>query len=185
MQPLFRDPGEGDEREDGYSEPFGFLLGPMGVIERGDMADQYFRAANLIVGQIQQRNVADFEIAYPVLYLYRHAMELILKTILSKEVSHHRLDALADDFVNFAQDKYRERVPQWVTHRLKELAKIDPTSQALRYGEDKYQSKEKPTGIPAETYVRVLELHEEMNRLYRVLSHVLAVVRRDAGLGSL
>lgn len=179
MKPLFRDPDAGDQREDGYSEPFGFLLGPMGVIGRGDMADQYHRAANLIVGQIQERKVADFEIAYPVLFLYRHAMELMLKTILSSQANHHRLDALADDFVSFAKDKYGERVPQWITRRLKELAQIDPTSQAFRYGEDKYDPGKKPTAIPAETYVRVLELRDEMNRLYQVLRHVLVVVHGE------
>jgi len=179
MKPLFRDPDGTDERDDEYSEPFGFLLGPMGDIGRGDMADQYLRAANLIVDQIQKRQVADLDIAFPVLFLYRHAMELILKTILANQANHHRLDALADDFTRFAKEKYAEDVPQWITRRLKELARIDPTSQAFRYGEDKYHDSKTPTGIPAETYVRVLELHDEMNRLYRALRNVRVIVRRD------
>jgi len=184
MKPLFREPEAGDQRENGYSEPFGFLLGPIGVIGRGDMADQYFRAANLIINQILERQIADYEIAYPVLFLYRHAMELLLKTILANQANHHRLDALADDFTRFAKEKYAEDVPQWITRRLKELARIDPTSQAFRYGEDKYDDSKKPTGIPAETYVRVLELHDEMNRLYRMMRRVLVVVRGEIGTQS-
>ena len=82
MKPLFRDPGEGDEREDGFSQPHGFLLGPMGMIDRAEMADQYFRAANLLINRIDQQEVADYEVAYPVLFLYRHALELVMKCIL-------------------------------------------------------------------------------------------------------
>lgn len=176
MKPLFRDLDEGDEREDGYSEPFGFLLGPMGVMSRDEMADQYFQAANLIVEKIRSREIADYEVAFPVLYLYRHSMELLLKAILGSNANHHRLNALADDLVKFTRKRAGEDVPQWITGRLKELARIDPTSEAFRYGEDKYDSK-KRSGIPVETYVRVLELHVEMNRIYLALRRALLVVQ--------
>lgn len=178
MRPLFRDPGEGDEREDGYSEPHGFLLGPMGMIDRAEMADQYFRAANLLIENVDRQRVADYEVAFPVLFLYRHALELVIKCILGGG-SHHRLDTLAGDLVTFIRKQYGQAVPTWVTRRLQELAKIDPTSEAFRYGEDKYDGKTKErTGIPTETYVRVSELQDELNRLYRALRHALLVVQQ-------
>jgi hypothetical protein len=178
MKPLFRDPCEGDEREDGYSEPFGFLLGPMGVFSRDEMADQYFLAANVLVEQVQQRNVADYDIAYPVLFLFRHAMELMLKSLLGQSAPHHhRLNSIADDFAAFVHREHRQEVPRWIVERLHELARIDPTSEAFRYGEDKYQGTADRSGIPAETYVRVMELHDEMNRLYGALRRALLVMQ--------
>lgn len=175
MKPLFRDPGEGDEREDGFSQPHGFLLGPMGMIDRAEMADQYFRAANLLINRIDQQEVADYEVAYPVLFLYRHALELVMKCILGGG-SHHRLDALAGDLVTFVKKKHGQVVPAWITKRLHELAKIDPTSEAFRYGEDKYHGKGNGrTGIRPETYVRVSELRDELNSLYRALRRALII----------
>ncbi len=178
MSLLFRSPTEGDEREDAYSGPFGFLVGGLGAGERDHIAEQYFRAANLLVENIRQKNVADFEIAYPVLYLYRHAVEVLLKSLLGGHTSHHRLDALAGDLVKFAREKYDQQVPQWVTDRLHELARIDPTSQAFRYGEDKYPGKgDGRQPVPYETYVRVAELHDSMNRLFAALKGALDVER--------
>lgn len=180
MKPIFRDPDEGDEREDGYSEPFGFLLGPMGHFSSSDMSDEYFRAANLLVERIQDRRVADHEIAYPVLFLYRHAMELMVKAILTKpSYTHHRLDALADDLSSFVDEKYGQKVPDWIIGRLKELARIDPTSQAFRYGEDKFGPGPERRPVPAETYVRVMELHQTMNRLYEALQQARLLIRGD------
>jgi len=103
-------------------------------------------------------------------------MELLLKTIIGSKANHHRLDALADDLASFAKRRTGEQVPQWIADRLKDLARIDPTSEAFRYGEDKYDSK-KRSGIPVETYVRVLELHDEMNKIYLALRRALLVVQ--------
>lgn len=181
MTPLFRDPGEGDEREDGYSEPHGFLLGGMSYDERESIAFQYLKAANLIVDGIRQKQVADYEVAYPVLYLYRHSIELLLKALIGGKTKQHRLDALGADLMTHVRARYGQEVPRWVIEQLNEVARIDPTSQAFRYGEDKYSDcksgQRQP--IPHETYVRVEDLHRSMNALYSVLARALAISQRS------
>lgn len=174
-QPLFRDPGEDDQREDAYSGPFGFLIGGLNASERVELAEQYLMAANLLVESIRKQQVADYQIAYPVLFLYRHALEVLIKHLLGRDVSHHRLDALADDLVRFARDQHGEQVPSWIVRRLREIAQIDPTSQAFRYGEDRYEPQQRRP-VPYETYVRVSELHDVMNTLYAVLRRAADVV---------
>lgn len=174
-QPLFRDPGEDDQREDAYSGPFGFLIGGLTAFERIELAEQYLKAANLLVESIRKQQVADFEIAYPVLFLYRHALEVLIKHLLGRDVTHHRLDALADDLVQFARDQHGEQVPSWIVSRLREIAQIDPTSQAFRYGEDRYEPEQRRP-VPYETYVRVSELHDVMNTLYAVLRRATGIV---------
>lgn len=166
--PLFRETGEDDQREDGYSEPHGFLIGGMTAVERVELAEQYLPAANLLVASIQKKKVGDFEIAYPVLFLYRHALEVLIKHFIGREVNHHRLDALADDLVSFVRDHHREEVPSWIVNRLREIARIDPTSEAFRYGEDRYRLKDR-SPVPYETYIRVGELHNVVNTLYAAL----------------
>lgn len=180
--PLFRDAGEDDQREDGYSEPHGFLIGGMLPAERVELAEQYLKAANLLVGAIQKKQVGDFEIAYPVLFLYRHALEVLIKHFIGREVNHHRLDALADDLVSFVRDHHGVKVPSWIVKRLREIARIDPTSEAFRYGEDRYTSKDR-SSVPYETYIRVNELHDVMNTLYSALrraADIAAQHRADA-----
>lgn len=181
MTKLFRDPGEGDEREDGYSEPHGFLLSGMGPDERESIAYQYLQAANLIVESVRQKRIADYEIAYPVLYLYRHAIEVLLKVLVGGSKNHHRLDALGSDLVIHVREHFGQEVPRWVIEQLNEVARIDPTSQAFRYGEDRYSNckanQRRP--VPHETYVRVEDLHNSMNRLYSALARALAISRRS------
>lgn len=174
-QPLFRDPGEDDQRDDAYSGPFGFLIGGLTASERVELAEQYLMAANLLVESIRKQEVADFEIAYPVLFLYRHALEVLIKHLIGSDVNHHRLDALADDLVRFARDQHGEQVPSWIVSRLREIAQIDPTSQAFRYGEDRYEPQQRRP-VPYETYVRVSELHDIMNMLYVALRRAAGVV---------
>lgn len=183
--PLFRDAGEDDQREDGYSEPHGFLIGGMIAVERVELADQYLKAADLLVASIRKKHVGDFEIAYPVLFLYRHALEVLIKHFIGREVNHHRLDALADDLVGFVRDHHGEDVPSWIVNRLREIARIDPTSEAFRYGEDRYMSKDR-SPVPYETYIRVGELHDVMNALYAALRRAadIAVQHRAASTAS-
>jgi len=181
MQPLFRDPGEDDQREDAYSGPFGFLVGGLIGHERIELAEQYLKAANLLVDSIRDQRVQDFEIAYPVLFLYRHALEVLIKCLIGKDVNHHRLDALAEELVNYVRDQHSQTVPKWIVSRLREIAKIDPTSTAFRYGEDNYQPKTR-LPVPHETYVRVADLHSVMNDLYSVLKRAADVAYKQRGV---
>lgn len=175
--PLFRDPGEDDQREDGYSAPYGFLIGGLTSFERIELAEQYLKAANLLVESIRKQQVGDFEIAYPVLFLYRHALEVLIKYFLGKDVNHHRLDALADELVRFVRDQHGEAVPSWIVSRLREIAQIDPTSQAFRYGEDRYEPQQRRP-VPYETYVRVVELRDVVNTLYAALRRAADVAQQ-------
>jgi len=175
---LFRDVTEGDEREDPYSGPHGFLLG---VFSMEDIADQYFKAANLLVDSIKSKNTVDYELAYPVLYLYRHAIELILKSLMGSTSNSHRLDALQGDLVKFAREHFKQDVPSSVIALLRELASIDPTSQAFRYGEDRYDNQKQTKPVPYETYVRLSELHERLNGLYESFKHAIQQVKRRQG----
>jgi len=178
MKALFRDVSEEDARADPYDGPHGFLLG---VFSLEEIADQYFRAANLLVDSIKNKSSVDYELAYPVLYLYRHAIEIRLKSLMGSTSTHHRLDTLSGDLVKFARTRFQQEVPTWVTKLLRELAGIDPTSQAFRYGEDKYGDGNRQMSVPYETYVRLSELHERLNQLYESLKHAAEQVREKQG----
>jgi len=168
--PLFAEPTDAIERSDGFSEPYGFLLGPWGAPSKLELAQQYFLAANTLVEGIKGQEVEDYKLVYPVLFLYRHALELVIKHLIRSNATHHKLNNLADDLEAYVRQQYNQKVPTWITGRLKEIAKVDPGSMAFRYAEDKYNGDKKPSAVDGDLYINLSHLQKSMRALYGVLS---------------
>jgi len=171
-RPLFVEQTDDIVRSDPYSGPLGFILGGMGLPTKMELSQQYFDAANALIHTIRKWEYEDYKLVYPVLFLYRHALELMLKWIMRSAANHHKLDVLADDFVTFVQTRYGQKVPAWITTRLKEFAQIDPNSMAFRYAEDKYSGSTKCSGVDDGIYVDVIHLQQAMAALYGTLAEV-------------
>jgi len=171
-RPLFVEQPEDSVRSDPYSGPLGFMLGGMGLPTKIELSQQYFDAANTLIQTIRKWECEDYKLVYPVLFLYRHALELMLKWIMHSTANHHKLDVLADDFVNFVQINYNQKVPAWITNRIKEFSHIDPNSMAFRYAEDKYSGSKKCSGVDDGIYVDVIHLQQAMAALYGTLAVV-------------
>lgn len=176
---LFIEPTEDIQRDDPFSGPLGFMLGGMALPNKLELAQQYYDAAHTLVEVIKRHEIEDYKLVNPVLYLYRHSLELILKYIMHSKATHHRLDALSDDFVKFVKEQSTEKVPTWITNRLKEIAHIDPNSMAFRYAEDKYGNKKVCSAVDGETYVSVLQLQEVMSVLYDTLIRLAGKLEID------
>ncbi len=73
------------------------MLGGMGLPTKIELSQQYFDAANTLIQTIRKWECEDYKLVYPVLFLYRHALELMLKWIMHSTANHHKLDVLADD----------------------------------------------------------------------------------------
>ncbi|MCV2438177.1 HEPN domain-containing protein [Paucibacter sp. DJ2R-2] len=168
--PLFVELSEEHQREDAYSGPHGFVFGGEFIPTKLEMAEQYLHAANILADTIKRQEQEDFRLANPVLFLYRHALELVLKALLRTNSTHHRLDALAADLKTFARQKYQQEVPSWITSRLAEIAALDPNSMAFRYGEEKYGGSKEFSPVPGETYVSVGYLQKSVNELFSALA---------------
>jgi hypothetical protein len=142
-RPLFEPLSEQHERPDEWSGPLGFVLAGMArYTEQGlrdaALAEEYFNAATALIDAIIERRVADYQVANAALFLYRHCFELLLKSglptkVRAKKETHH-LGNLARSYAHHKKTA-GEIVPAWVIKRLEELAAIDPSSEAFRYGE--------------------------------------------------
>jgi hypothetical protein len=109
-------------------------------------ADGYKQAAdNLVKKLLEDRHSQDF-LVYPVVFLYRHYIELCLKHIillgnrlLKNEFllpNHHRIDHLWRDARRILEEANPDGSKadlDAVEACLKELAKRDPTSESFRY----------------------------------------------------
>lgn len=136
-RPVFEEPSEGIERTDPFSGPKGFMFGGMCSTTKQDLGQQYFEAANLLVAAIDHDEMEDYRLAHPVLFLYRHSIELTLKSLIEwmvkPNVWGHDLVSLSDIFVQAVRRKFGQEVPDWITSRIKEIAVIDPDSTTFRY----------------------------------------------------
>jgi hypothetical protein len=168
--PLFVELSGEHQREDALSGPHGFVFGGMFLPTRLEMAGQYLLAANLLADAIRRQEQEDFHLANPVMFLYRHAIELTLKALLPSAGAHHRLDALGADLKAYIREQYQQEVPTWITERLKEIAAFDPGSMAFRYGEERYRGHGTLSPIPGETYVGVVQLQRAINELFSALA---------------
>jgi hypothetical protein len=170
VPPLFVELSEEHQRTDALSGPHGFVVGGMFLPTRLEMAQQYLHAANVLADTIIRQEQEDVRLANPVLFLYRHAIELALKALLPKESSHHRLATLGADLQTHVRTAYQQDVPTWILERLNQLAAIDPGSMAFRYAEERYGGSREFSSVPGELYVGVLHLRVSMNELFAALA---------------
>jgi hypothetical protein len=193
-RPLFEPLSEEHERPDEWSDPLGFVIGgmasyPIRAERDGALSEQYFNAASALIDAIIDRRIADYEVANAALFLYRHCFELLLKAGLPSKVrgkKHiHHLGNLAKSYAHHKK-LAGETIPPWVIKRCEELAAIDPSSEAFRYGD--YIAPKAKNGSPIEDEIHI-DLHhlkvamlalnsalvaqERLNRIAREAGHDL------------
>jgi hypothetical protein len=178
MRPLFEEPTPEIEREDPFSGKQGFMIGGMALPTNEEMGQQYFEAANLLVESIKRGDWEDYRLPNPVLFLYRHSIEMMLKGIMQSAPKTHDLAKLADGFEAFIKQKCGRMVPSWITARLKEIAAIDPTSTAFRYSQYYCKKTKQYVFVDGEIYISLTHLQEAMKVLTAALNAVFEAACR-------
>lgn len=110
--PFFIEPPEG--LDDTWQH--GALRGNMGnYVDRFSLAEEYKLAGDLLVDSAIRNNVA-YEVLAPIVYNYRHATELYLKSIVHKENEEnlsHDLNSLLVGLMSLLKDKFNTEIPSW------------------------------------------------------------------------
>ncbi|HAR37236.1 MAG TPA: hypothetical protein DCS09_00850 [Porphyromonadaceae bacterium] len=98
------------------------------------LANEFKESGDILFKAIKkQGNLYDF--TNPILYQYRHAIELYLKSILRKPIRTHKLQVLYPKFENLIRVEFQTVVPSWLKEMINGFAQIDPQGDILRYGE--------------------------------------------------
>jgi hypothetical protein len=118
------------------------------------MAEQYYLAASLLIKDILDDRMEDYKLGTPVLFLYRHWLELAAKGLLPPMRGHDLAKLAAELRNNFA--KRGVTVPEWILLRFREMASIDSKSTAFRYAGDT---------VAGEIYVSLPHLRDAMRWL--------------------
>jgi hypothetical protein len=125
--PLFQDvPEEIDE-----TWRHGVLIGGMAGRDWVQVARSYKQAADNLVAAAMKSDEL-YECDYPIFYLYRHCIELYLKTILGGKVRGHDFSKL----LKALEGKYQKTLCGWIRERLWDFHEVDERSDMFRYPED-------------------------------------------------
>lgn len=97
------------------------------------IAEAYLSAGNELVERALELDMAH-EFAYPIFFMYRHALESFLKLLVPHKNGSHDLEGL----IKAIQSKYTAQFAQWAKDRLMEYHDIDRLSDTFRYADAKH-----------------------------------------------
>lgn len=99
------------------------------------LANAFKESGDMLFESVKMHgNLYDF--SSPILYQYRHAIELYLKAILNKSPKTHNLLKLCENFETLIKAKFQTTVPTWLKDMIVGFNQIDPKGDIFRYGED-------------------------------------------------
>lgn len=148
----------------------GAMLGGMCGYGEQDLAASYFLAGDTLIGAVlEHREGRGQDLIAPVMYLYRHGIELYLKCIVKPAERDHNLGALLEGFCRHVRRRYGEQVPSWITKPVSEFIRYDPASLIFRY------EATHGRGIldGGEVWVDFPSLKKRMTRLHKAFRRVL------------
>ena len=128
--PLFQEPPESLDE----TWRHGAIIG--GMAEVGDaftLAESYKLAGDMLVDAALSSAEA-YELTYPVIYNYRHATELYLKSAVHRRKKNHDLLWLLKECKSIIKSEFNTDLPEWFEHIVIAFHDFDPCSTTFRYG---------------------------------------------------
>lgn len=159
--PLF---GFGEDFEVGASNVL--MLGGADTYRQESMALAYRTAADMLVQGALACDETSWEIAAPILHLYRHSLELYLKWAAQSKAKGHDLKSLIEQVDVRAKELTGEGLDPAVVERMQEFSEYDEKGFSFRYadavGDAQY----------FDTTVKLLHLRKVMERIASDLAQV-------------
>jgi DNA-binding transcriptional MerR regulator len=153
--PIFQEVPE--EIEDSWH---GAIIGGMAFRDRGQVARSYKLAADELVKLTSTIHEAH-ELDFPILFLYRHTVELYLKAALTNPPEHHDLGELS----RLLEAEGGGRIPDWMRDRIRDFHEIDRMSSIFRYADP---------GPPGELWIDFHQLQVVIDKLVEGFEAYLA-----------
>ena len=157
-KPIFQEPPEHVDE----TWTHGAMLGGMCGYDEQELAESYFAAGDALVQSVLDGKHDGRNMINPVMYVYRHAIELYLKCIVQPPVRNHNLASLLERFCQHVRERSQEPIPAWITKPISELAAYDRGSDVFRYESDR-DGRYFPTG--GESWVDLRSVRAQMARL--------------------
>ena len=110
-----------------------FLVGGMASAPNDmEIARAYIESAERLIDSAANDR-EPWRVAYPILFLYRHALELLLKAVVKPSKLTHELKPLVQALDDLLTQRFGQRLPQSLQADLLMFSHIDNDSQGFRY----------------------------------------------------
>lgn len=150
----------------------GAMLGGMSGYDDQSLARSYFMAGAMLIEQTLESGELSQDVICPILYLYRHGIELHLKVLVKPAKLNHSIGSLLNKFSLQIQKKYGERVPPWLTGPISQLAEFDPSSDLFRYGRTKNPAVSQKLTNSGELWIDLRTLKKTMSLIEQAFIRV-------------
>ena len=148
----------------------GVLIGGMASApEEFELARSYAEAGRQLVDPALMSGEA-WRLAYPIFFLYRHALELYLKAAVQPPRPRHDLLPLISEFEDLLREHIHRRIPSHLKEDLMVFAAIDPDAQGFRYS---HLTSGKPRLLPGEYWVPLRDLRRFMDELFAFIEDAI------------
>lgn len=165
---IFTDPPDGLGEEDFN---FGTFVPAMGSMENVEVARAFAEAGDRLIEAAAARRES-WEAAYPILFCYRHAVEMYLKALLPEGTQGHRLSDLVRLLMPYLQSHHPADEVAWLANRVAEFDRLDPKSTVFRYPDGPATSY-RPGELPdPELWVDFRRMQRAIGKLFRSLEWV-------------
>ena len=176
LKPFFTPPSEDDRLfegdEDWWNNAFvNFFPGDWYIYATG-----YKDAADVLAAHIEEHQVRQDALVYPVMFLYRQYLELAIKILIMQarrlqDISEpipmtHRINELwkvCSDLLREISPGDSEEEQNQIGRLIEEFCDVDPTSTAFRYPEDRDGNPSLPPGIRHINLRNVKEVIEKIS----------------------
>lgn len=123
------------------------------------MALAYKSAADILVQKALNRDETSWEIAAPIMYLYRHSLELSLKWATQSNAKSHDLEGMIEQANERAKQHTGAALHPAVIERMQEFSEYDKKGFAFRYANVGGDAQ------PFGNTVKLLHLRKVMERI--------------------
>ena len=123
------------------------------------MALAYKSAADILVQEALNRDETSWEIAAPIMYLYRHSLELSLKWATQSNAKSHNLEGMIKRANKRAKQQTGKALDPAVIERMQEFSEFDKKGFAFRYANAGGDAR------PFGNTVKLLHLRKVMERI--------------------
>lgn len=131
------------------------------LVSYSEEADLYFLAQSyknagdvLVESAIDNANA--YELIYPIIYTYRHSIELYLKASIRNRQIGHSLTTPLEELKQTLKDEFNATIPEWFENVVMAFNEYDPKGVSFRYG----------GSLPEyETFVDLVHLRDIMEQL--------------------
>lgn len=148
------------------------------------IAEGYYRGANYLIDKALDNHEMD-TLVYPILFLYRHLIEVILKRIVfllealgntpfkDSKKKNHGLKELFEYIQKECASIWDKPFPENVKETILEFDRIDPKAQAFRYDTDNKYGKKFFKG---HIHVGLGQLKDKMKKVGSILMGIEAAL---------